>query len=146
MYATTTSLADRIGHRDIEIGSVAGAGMCYLGLNQLDRARSLAAEVKPRLEQRPDWYQGRELAEALIIRVAALNGHFDEALSRFETALNTAEAVDVYTAVWLTLACAEALSHADPARVRLAVDRYALSVKKLGYDALTRRYGVLAGW
>lgn len=146
LYATTTSLADRIGHQNIEIGSLAGAGMCYLGLNQLDRARSLAAEVKPQLEQRPDWYQGRELAEALIIRVAALNGEFDEALSRFETAVNAAEAADVYTAVWLTLACAEALNHADPARVKVAVDRYASSVKKLGYDELTKRYGVLAGW
>ena len=145
LYSTTSSLADRIGHGDMEIGALAGAGMCYLGLSQLDRARSVASEVSQRLEKRPGWYQGRELAEALIVRVMVLDDELDEALTRFESAVNTAESVDVYTAIWLTLACAEALSRFHPKRVRAAVDRYASAVTKLGYDELTKRYGVLAG-
>jgi tetratricopeptide (TPR) repeat protein len=145
LYSTTSSLADRIGHGDMEIGALAGAGMCYLGLGQLDRARSVGGEVHQRLERRPGWYQGRELAEALIVRVMVLNGELAEALTRFETAVNTAESVDVYTAIWLTLACAEALSPADPTRVKFAIDRYSVGVRKLGYDELTRRYDALAG-
>ena len=145
LFATTSSLADRIGHGDMEIGALSGAGLCFLGMNQLDRARSVAAEVQLLLDRRPDWYQSRELAEALVIRVAAIDGEVDVALSRFEAALKTAEAVDVYTAVWLTLACADALNRVDAARVRLSIDRYASTVQKLGYDELTRRYTVLAG-
>jgi hypothetical protein len=113
-------------------------------MNQLDRARSLATEVRHRLDRRPDWYQTRELAEALIVRVTAIDGSVDEALSRFESALKAAEAVDVYTAVWLTLACADALKTGDAARVKLSIDRYASTVQTLGYDELTRRYTVLA--
>jgi tetratricopeptide (TPR) repeat protein len=144
LYSTTSSLADRIGHGDMEIGALAGAGMCYLGINQLDRARLLASDVKQRIERRPDWYQGRELAEALIIRVAVLDGEFSEAQTRFEAALNAAETIDVYTAVWLTLACAGALIPGDPVRVKLAIDRYSSAVKTLGYDELTKRYDALA--
>ena len=144
LFSTTSSLADRIGHGDMELAGLSGAGLCFLEMNQVDRARSVSADVRQRLDRRPDWYQTRELAEALVIRVAALDGEVEEALSRFETALNTAEAVDVYTAVWLTLACAEALNQVDAPRVRVSIDRYASTVQRLGYDELTRRYTVMA--
>jgi diguanylate cyclase (GGDEF)-like protein len=145
LYSTTSPLADRIGHGDVEIGSLAGAGLCFLELGKLDRARAAAAEVHERLDRRPEWFQGREIAEALIVRVAALDGNSDLALSRFESALNSAESMDVYPAVWLTLTCAPALKQLDDARVRLSITRYASTVEKLGYDELTRRYAVLAG-
>jgi hypothetical protein len=128
----------------VEIGSLAGAGLCFLELGKLDRARAAASEVQERIDRRPEWFQGRELAEALIVRVGVLDGHADLALSRFEAALNAAEAVDVYFAVWLTLNCATALEKIDAELVRLSINRYASTVEKLGYDELTRRYAVLA--
>jgi len=97
------------------------------------------------LNRRPEWFQNREIAEALVVRVTALDGDAELALSRFETALNSAESVDVYLAVWLTLNCAPALRNIDDARVGLSITRYASTVEKLGYDELTRRYAVLAG-
>src|SRR5450759_3032150 len=145
LYSTTSSLADRIGHGDVEIGSLAGAGLCYLELGKLDRARAAATEVQQRLDRRPEWFQGREIAEALIVCVGALDGNADLALSRFENALSAAEGVDVYLAVWLTLTCATTLKQIDAGRVRLSISRYASTVEKLGYNELTRRYAVLAG-
>jgi GGDEF domain-containing protein/tetratricopeptide (TPR) repeat protein len=145
LYSTTSPLADRIGHGDVEIGSLAGAGLCFLELGKLDRARTAASEVQQRLDRRPEWFQGRELVEALLVRVTALDGNADLALSRFETALSAAESVDVYLAVWLTLNCASTLKQIDDGRVRLSINRYASTVEKLGYDELTRRYAVLAG-
>src|SRR5207302_10931843 len=109
LYSTTSPLADRIGQDDVEVGSLAGAGLCFLELGKLDRARAAASESLERLARRPDWFQGRELAEALIIRVAALDGDSELAMSRFESALNNAQSSDVYPAVWLTRTCAPAL-------------------------------------
>jgi diguanylate cyclase (GGDEF)-like protein len=145
LFATTSSLADRIGHGDMELAGLSGAGLCYLGMSMEDRARSLAAEVRSRLDRRTEWYQARELAEALIIRILVLDGAVDEALARFESALVAAEAMDMYAAVWLTLACAKALERVDTDRVKLSIDRYATTVQTLGYDELTKRYAVLAG-
>lgn len=144
LYASTSPLAERIGHGDIEVGSLAGAGLCYLALGDTDRARVNASEVRQRLERRPEWFQGRELGEALIVRMAALDGDPEYALSRFEAALKMAEAVDVYPAVWLTLDCAAALNQIDRNRVKLSIDRYAVTVPTLGYEELTRRYSTLA--
>jgi hypothetical protein len=110
----------------------------------MDRARSFAEELSRRLQGRADWYQTRELAEALIIRILVIDGAIDEAMTRFETALKSAESMDIYPAVWLTLACADALKSGDTARVKKSIDRYASTVQTLGYDALTKRYNVLA--
>ena len=96
------------------------------------------------VDRRPEWFQNREIAEALIIRIAALDGESEQALSRFENALKSAESVDVYLGVWLTLACADALNQVDAVRVKRSIERYASTVQTLGYDELTRRYTVLA--
>jgi len=143
LYSTTSPLADRIGHGDVEIGSLAGAGLCYLELGKLDRAKKAALEVRGRLDRRMEWFQGREIAEALIVRVTALDGDAESAISRFEGALASAESVDLYTAVWLTLNCAPSLRQLDSSRVGLSIRRYESTVEKLGYDELARRYAAL---
>jgi diguanylate cyclase (GGDEF)-like protein len=144
LFGTISSLADRIGHGDMQLAGLSGAGLCYLGMAKMDRARSFAEELSRRLQGRADWYQTRELAEALIIRILVIDGAIDEAMTRFETALKSAESMDIYPAVWLTLACADALKSGDTARVKKSIDRYASTVQTLGYDALTKRYNVLA--
>lgn len=144
LYDATTPLAKRIGQSDIEIGAVAGAGLCFLDLGRVDDARTAVAEVGARMEARPEWFQGREMAEALMIRVDSMDGRFEDAMTRFETAVSLAEAADVYNAAWLTAECASALSRFDPARLRPSIDRYTARVKALGYPELTRRYEALA--
>jgi tetratricopeptide (TPR) repeat protein len=144
LYDATTPLAQRIGQSDIEIGATAGAGLCALELGRVDPARTALADVQLRLESRPDWFQGRELAEALAIRLHAFDGNFDKAIGHFDRAVTLAEAADLYSAAWLTAACAEALMVFDAERVKVTIDRYRSRVKELGYPEMTRRYDALA--
>jgi tetratricopeptide (TPR) repeat protein len=144
LYATTSSLAERIGHGDLEIGSLAGAGLCSLELGRLDKAREAEAEVRQTLDRRPEWFQGREVAEALIVRVELMGGNTDSAFARLEWAAEMAAVSDQYVAIWLVLSCAPALLEHDPARARRSIDRYGGSVAALGFPDLTRRFQDLA--
>jgi tetratricopeptide (TPR) repeat protein len=144
LYDATTPLAQRIGQSDIEIGASAGAGLCLLELGRLNAARGALEDVRVRMETRPEWFQGREIAEALAIRVDAAEGQYEEALTRLERAVALAEAADLYNAAWLTVSCAEALFDYDHDRVKLCIDRYRDRVRKLGYPEMTRRYEALA--
>ncbi len=144
LYEATIPLAQRIGQSDIEIGAMAGAGLCYLELERMDGVRRAVAEVSERMKSRPDWFQGREIVEALSIRLSALDGRRDEAIDMFKRSVVLAESSDLYIAAWLTAACAESLVEFDRETVRAAIDRYSDRVKKLGYDEMIRRYDVLA--
>jgi tetratricopeptide (TPR) repeat protein len=143
LYDATTPLAQRIGHSDIEIGATAGGGLCHLELKHLELAGSALLEVRSRMEVRPEWFQGREIAEALSIRMDALRNQGDDALSRFEIALSLAEAADFYTAAWLAAECAPSLFAFDKPRVLRQIDRYAARVRQLENPEMTRRYEAL---
>jgi tetratricopeptide (TPR) repeat protein len=143
LYDATIPLAQRIGHSEVEIGAIAGAGLCQLELARIVSARGALTLAEARLAPRPDWFQGRELAEALAIRMHALDGNMVDALSRFDRALTLAEATDMYNAAWLTVACADALLALAPDRVRASIDRYRDRVRQLGYPEMTRRYEAL---
>ncbi|HEY4131853.1 MAG TPA: tetratricopeptide repeat protein, partial [Gemmatimonadaceae bacterium] len=143
LYDATMPLAQRIGQSDIEIGATAGAGLCYLELGKIDAARKALADVNRRMETRPDWFQGREVAEALNIRVDAFDEKFDEALSRFDRALRLAESSDLYNTAWLTVTCAETLARFAPEQVAMSIERYRERIKGLGYPEMTRRYETL---
>jgi tetratricopeptide (TPR) repeat protein len=144
LYEATMPLAQRIGQSDIEIGATAGSGLCALELGRLGPARAAMADVELRLESRPDWFQGREMAETLAIRLHALDGNFELAIGHFDRAVTLAEAADLYSAAWLTAACAEALMAFDAERVKVTIRRYKSRVKELGYPEMTRRYEALA--
>ena len=144
LYDATIPLAQRIGQSDIEIGATAGAALCHLELGRIASARSVLTFVTTRLTGRPDWFQGRELAEAFAIRMAALDGRNDEALSRFDRALALAEASDMYSAAWLTVVCADALVPIAPEAVKESIEKYRERVRALGYPEMTRRYDSLA--
>jgi diguanylate cyclase (GGDEF)-like protein len=145
LYEATVPLAQRIGQSDIEIGAIAGLGICSLDLGNIQEARSALQNILVRMESRPDWFQGRELVEAFRVRMAALDNDIEGAVVQLESALGLAEGADVYSAVWLTVECAEALKpHTAPGLQRF-VDRYASRVRQLGFARMTRRYEALAG-
>lgn len=145
LYSTASSLAERIGLGDIEIGSIAGAGLCYFELGRPEQAQEGTAEVKARLARRPEWFQNREIAEALIVLMDARTGSVDAAFDRFEWTLRTADLGDPYTAVWLTLTCAPDLARLDPDRARIAIEHYWNVSKGLGLPEVTRRFMGLLG-
>ncbi|HEY9225030.1 MAG TPA: AAA family ATPase [Gemmatimonadaceae bacterium] len=144
LYEATIPLAQRIGQSDIEIGAIAGAGLCALELGRVPAARTASRELEERVGGVSHWFQGREIAEALFIRMSILDGRPIEAFARFTSAVALAESSDFYNAAWLTAACAEALLEFDRIAIKLSIERQAERVKKLGYAEMTRRYETLS--
>lgn len=144
LYETTIPLAQRIGQADIELGAIAGVGLCALELGRVGSAHHAASDLSARLQDRTDWFQGRELVEALFIRIDAAEGRYVQALTRFATAVALAEGADVYSAAWLVAVCSKSLAEADAHTVDRFVGEYDARVKKLGYAEMTRRFEVLA--
>jgi tetratricopeptide (TPR) repeat protein len=145
LYEATASLAQRIGHADVEIGAMAGEGICLLDMGKLDAAKVPFAALEHKMGAREGWFQGRELVETLRIRIAAAEGRKQEALHMFDSARSMAEAADLYSAAWLTAACADSLYDFDPDGIRNTMRRYSQEVGALGIIDLTRKYEALEG-
>jgi tetratricopeptide (TPR) repeat protein len=145
LYESTWSLAQRVGQADLEIGALAGEGLCQLALGKLEVAKVHSAEVEQRMSSREGWFQGRDLVDALRVRSAVTEGKLQEALDAFESARGLAEEYDVYSAAWLTAACADLLFAHYPDQMRAAIQRYAPQVGALGFTDLTRKYEILEG-
>ncbi len=143
LYSATIPLAQRIGQSDVEIGAIAGEGLCFIEMGKLESARASLDIVMRRQAERPDWFQGRELCEALAIRLAAHDQQLENALTRFNTAIAMAESVDLWAAAWLTAECADTLFACDAPHIRLTIAHFAAQVGTLGYPAMTTRYANL---
>jgi tetratricopeptide (TPR) repeat protein len=143
LYESTTALAQRIGQSDVEIGARAGEGLCLLALGRLDEARRPLAEAESRMTMRAEWFQGRELVEALRVLVAAAEKRDTDVLAQYESARSLGDPADMYSVAWLTAMCAPALFAIDRGVARAAVERYAERVMKLGFTALTKQFEAL---
>jgi tetratricopeptide (TPR) repeat protein len=141
LYEITARLAMQRGQAEVEIGARAGMGLASLADGAPEAARAALVEVEDRLAGRDAWwFQGRELVEALAVRLIAVDGDVSAAAMRLERALAAAESVDVYGAAWLLAECAEVLARHDPARQRASVQAYAQRVEALGFDRMRQRY------
>jgi predicted ATPase len=140
LYEATASLAQRIGADDVEIGAVAAAGLCNVEGGQLEKAREAYAEIEERVHRRPDWFQGREFAEALGVTLLVADGHVDEALERYEKAMSFAESSDLYTAAWLTANCGRTLLPLAQDRMEKWIERYRSPINQFGYTGIAKRF------
>ena len=140
LYDVASSLAQRIGHSDVEIGAMAGAGLSLLAQGKPDPARRAYHTASERMRTRTDWFQGRELVVALRVHLLALEGKLDEAMSTFEEALALMDTSDGYSAAWLTSTCAEVLLPHAPDAVRGWVERYSAHVQGMGYGEMNRKF------
>jgi len=140
LYDVASALAQRIGQSDVEIGAAAGAGLSLLRQGKVDAAQIACIDAEERLKSRADWFQGRELIEALRIRLAARSGRIPEAMQRFREALALAESTDFYCAAWLTAECADILLEHDREEIRESVNRFAPRVKVLGLTEISKKY------
>lgn len=144
LYETTLSLAQRIGQADIEAGAIAGAGLCALELGDSAAVESAIYALDVRTKDRTDWFVGREVVEALLIRADARDeSHGRAALARLALSVELAESTDIYCAAWLLSSCAESVSRFDPPRVEELLRTYHERVRKLGYPEMTRRFDAL---
>ena len=113
--------------------------MSLLAQGKAEPAREKFEAAGERMRSRNDWFQGRELVEALGVHVGVRDGKPDESLARFEQALMMAEGADLYIAAWLTAACAEALYDVAKERVRQVVETYIGRVRGMGYTEIDRK-------
>lgn len=140
MYEMAASLAQRIGSVDVELGAAAGAGLGYLAMDRMPQAEEALRRVAPRLVSRPDWFQGREIVEALAILVSLRQGDVARGIRQFQEALRLAGGSDTYFGAWLTAACADALAPHAPEEVERAVALYSSRVAAIGYAELTAKF------
>jgi tetratricopeptide (TPR) repeat protein len=142
LYDVVLGIARGIGQSDVELGALAGAGLVALRMGAVEDARESLDDVEARMQARPDWFQGRELAEALRVRIAAIDST-NRAVAMFYRALALAETTDFYGAAWLIAECADILDAHDRALLRSSVNRFAPQVESQGYHGMSRRYSEL---
>src|SRR5687767_10752609 len=112
LYDVACAMARTIGLSDVEIGARAGYGLTLLDEGKDVAARVASLESAERLRERAEWFQGRELAEALRIRMLALDGKVSDARQRLVDALALASPTDNYGASWLVTHCGPVLAGA----------------------------------
>jgi tetratricopeptide (TPR) repeat protein len=139
LYDVSTSLARAIGQSDVEIGARAGFGIALLDTGKDVAARVASLEAAERLRTRDEWFQGRELAEALRVRILASDGKTLDARRRLDEALALAAEADVYGAAWLAAHCAPALLPKDASYARGIAGKYAGSARAHGYTPVSDR-------
>jgi diguanylate cyclase (GGDEF)-like protein/putative nucleotidyltransferase with HDIG domain len=121
----------------------AGAGLALLDGDD-------AANAEQRLRQAEEvlsggtvapWFSGRELIDALAIRLAALAGHAGLAADGFARALALAEPNDSFAAVRLVAESATTLAGVGVQAVRGTIERVRYTAIASGFDHLARKLG-----
>ena len=142
-YELVVALAERIGQLEVQEGARAGYGLSRLEAGYEVDARVAATQVSRFLESRVDWFQGRELGEALLLRLQRLDGRELEMPASLERALDLADPTDVYAAAWLTAEFWDDIHPLAPALMERAVQRYGSRPEVLGNPKIRDRFAVL---
>jgi tetratricopeptide (TPR) repeat protein len=145
LYDVAALMAERYGQSDVEIGARAGAGLALLAQRDIDGAYASLRGAEERMRPRRDWFQGRELVEALAVRLAAADGRSAAARERLDAALALAEPADPHGATWLVADCAIALLAHDPAYTRQLLAKALDRATTLGFTMLRRRCAAVLG-
>jgi tetratricopeptide (TPR) repeat protein len=143
LYRETAALAGQQGAADLSIAAHAGAGISGLRLGDLAGARASLESAERALGDRTDWwFQGRELLESLVVRLAAHDGRTSAARRRFHSAVARLELMDLYAAAWMVADCAASLAEGDDG-IWKVVERYATQVAERELAPLSARFTAL---
>ncbi|MBL8962416.1 MAG: diguanylate cyclase [Gemmatimonadetes bacterium] len=141
LYGDAAVTAATMNQLDVEIGARAGQGLAWLALGREDDARGCLQVCTMHLRSQPDWwFQGRELLEALAVRLAVLQGDGGAAAARFQEGLERAEHADAYGRAWLVADVTGPLDGIGVPDGWPHVARLAAWVEEYDYAALTARY------
>jgi tetratricopeptide (TPR) repeat protein len=139
LFGAARTLAERLGQLDVHVGAICGLGLAELTLGQHASAAAHAEAAGELLVGREGaWFQGRELLEALGIRLMLERGQREAAVERLRAALSEAERHDQYAPVWLAAECAAPL-RAGRVAPQALLEKYATQASALGYAPLFRR-------
>ena len=140
-YEAAAARANELGDEMVEMAAEAGAGL--VALDQED-----AATAEGRLRRADEllaagasqsWVSGRELVDALAIRLAASAGHAGIAADRFESAFSMAEPNDAFAATTLVAECAPALIAVGLRSVGPTIERVRYAAVASGFDRLAAK-------
>ena len=128
---------------DVTVAAQAGLGLTALRTHDVQAAREQRDRALATLGARDGWwFHGRELLESLVVRLAVLEGAFDEARTRFHRAVEHLERADGYAAAWLVADCAGELVTHDRS-VWAAVTRFSLFASERELVPLSARFTAL---
>ena len=140
-YGAAAARANELGDDLIEIAAEAGAGLAALDQGDVASAegRLRRAEEMLAAAPSPGWFAGRELVDALAIRVAATAGHAGLAADRFDSALALAEPNDAFAATTLVVECAPALVGVGLRAMGATIERVRYAAVASGFDRLAAK-------
>ena len=140
-YETAATRAAELDDEAAEVATQASAGLIALDQGDHDAADGRLRRVDEILATGtlPPWFAGRELADALAVRVAASAGHAGLAADRFERALALAEPNDAFAATRLVAECGPALASVGVRTVAATIERLRYAAIASGFDGLATR-------
>ena len=144
LYEQVNAVASRIGQPDMELGARAGQALAALALGQRSYAEDAMRWIRANVETRPDWwFQGRDLVDALRIRLAAERGDEAHAIRLLDEAVELAERFNPYLAGHLILECGPSLRQASNDALLAIVDRVTPTAHRLGFTVIAQRLASL---
>ncbi len=144
LYGDAAVVAAGMNQLDVEVGARAGQGLAFLAMEREDEGRACWQSCAVRLRDQPDWwFQGREMLEALAVRLAVRKGDAAQAASRFADGLALAERSDQYGIAWFVADVAGPLAQVGVQAGWEQVERLSGWVESLDYAPLTARYAAL---
>jgi len=143
LYDQVVAVAARIGQPDVELGARAGQALAALAVGSRSVAEDAMRWIRTNVEPRPEWwFQGRDLVDALRIRLAAERGDDAHALRLLHEAVAIAGRHDPYVAAYLVAECAPSLRRSTDALLVL-IDQISPEVEALGFAGVFERLSVL---
>lgn len=143
LYDQVLAVAARIGQPDVELGARAGQALAALAVGSRSVAEDAMRWIRSNVEPRPDWwFQGRDLVDALRIRLAAERGDDAHAMRLLHEAVAIAGRHDPYVAAYLVAECAPSLRRSTDALLSL-IDQISPEVESLGFAGVAERLSVL---
>jgi tetratricopeptide (TPR) repeat protein/GGDEF domain-containing protein len=142
-YELVVDLAERIGQVPVQAGAFAGLGLCRVQIGDLAGAREALRRGVLLSERLGDWFQGRELIEALKLHLLIKDGDLENAVSLLELSLGIAHASDISGAAWLIAEFGMTLRPYARPLIDAAIKRYEGHPEVLGNPNMKKRYDVL---
>lgn len=143
LYEQVVAAAARIGQPDVELGARAGQALSSLAVGARSVAEDAMRWIRANVETRPDWwFQGRDLVDALRIRMAAERGDDSHALRLLHEGIEIALRHDPYVAAYLIAECAPSFRRSQDALLAL-IDEITPETTALGFAAMAERLTVL---
>jgi hypothetical protein len=138
-YDTAAARANELDDEAVEIVAEASAGLALLDQGDLAGAEARLRGAEERLASGTTaaWFQGRELLDALAVRVAATAGHAALANERFTNAFHLAEPNETFAAAQLVAECASALAG-------VGVDTFDDTIERVRYAAIASGFDGIA--